>query len=171
MMKGMVLLIAVSAAISSAAGAQDTRSDIVACRDTATTGLYRRCALWLDGNSVRRGEEGLVVARPGFFTPIRLSRVVAGDSALWYAHRFEHRSRQAAFFGVIGALALAGTLSSSNCVSGGAFGCGAWDTHRGTALGLLVGGTVFSIAGVHFQVQARRAGAKAVWWNNERFAR
>src|SRR5881392_2621186 len=121
-MKRTLMLIAVSAAISTAVTPRhvagqtpDTRSDAVACRDSVSTGMYRRCALWMDGNRVRRGEDGVFVGRPGFLRPMALTRLVAGDSAMSYAALFEHRSRQSGAFLIAGgALMAAGLIVLDN---------------------------------------------------------
>src|SRR4051812_44577771 len=114
-MKRLFVLIAVSAAISTAAGAQDERSDSAACRDSAAPGMYRRCALWMEGNTVKRGEEGLVGGRWGFFIPTRLTRLVVGDSAMTYARRFETRSKQSVALVVLGGAIMAFSVSRADC--------------------------------------------------------
>jgi hypothetical protein len=173
-MKRILTLIAVSAAISTAAGAQDTRSDAVACMDSVVTGLYRRCALWIEGNRVRRGESGAVVGRPGFFRPIRMTQIVAGDSALAYARTYERRTRQSTTLLFIGGALLASAyavLDSRACTSTIVDPCDHWDNGDWIAGSLAVGGLALSIPGLVLQVKGQRAGAQAVWWNNERFAR
>jgi hypothetical protein len=173
-MKRILALVAASAAISSAAPAQDTRSDLVACRDSATAGLYRRCALWIEGRNGRRGEEGTIVGRPGFFRPVAMTRIVAGDSAQMYAMQFERRMKQATTLQFIGGALLAtavGILDSRDCQQNIIGGCDYRDNLDWVAGSLAVGGIVIAIPRMILQVKAQRAGAKAVWWNNERFSR
>jgi hypothetical protein len=175
MMRKVLVLVAASVAISTAALAQDTRSDSEACRDTASVqGLYRRCALWIDGNKVRRGEEGIVVGRPGIFSPLRMSRLVAGDSAMRYAQLFEHRSKQSGGFLFVGSALLVASevvLGSRECHVNIIGACDYRDNHDFVAGSLFVGGLGFTIPGAVLAAKARSAGARAVWWNNSRFAR
>ena len=173
-MRRILTLIAVSAAISTAAGAQDTRSDAIACADSVVTGLYRRCALWIEGNRVRRGETGAVVGRPGFFRPIPMTRIVSGDSAVAYARTFERRTRQSNTLLFIGGMMFAGAyavLDSRQCTSTLVDPCDHWDNGDWIAGSLGVGALAISIPGLILQVKAQKAGAQAIWWNNERFAR
>lgn len=174
-MKRALMLIVASATISAVASAQDTRSDIVACRDTVNApGLYRRCALRFEGGKVRRGEEGVVVAKPGFFAPLRLTQVVAGDSATAYARTFERRSRQAGAFGFAGGVLMAGALivlDRRECTENLVLGCDHHDNLDFVAAGLVIPGIGFTIAGGILQTKASRAGSRAIWWNNERYAR
>jgi hypothetical protein len=170
------MLIVASATIGSgvprsASGqAPDTRPDSEACRDSVATGMYRRCALWMEGTKVRRGQEGVVVARQTFIMPPRLSRVVAGDSALAYATLFERRSTQATSLAILGGVLVGISVANAKC--GGAYSGCAYDWgFDSPGFPLLLAGALSVGIGAHFQVRATRAGAKAVWWNNSRFAR
>lgn len=172
---GIALL---GATASSPVQAQPTAwiPDAVACADT-TPGVatYARCALLLDRPGVRRGVEATVVARPGIFSPFALSRLVVGDSAKMYAARYERSARTAQFFGLLGAaLVAAGVVyadahhASADCITG--YPCK--DTVDETVpLGLVIAGTGAFVISVPLQLQAQRAAARAVWWNNARFAR
>lgn len=169
-MRRLLVLVAASTAISTAALGQDTRPDSVACRDSAAAGLYRRCALWMEGNTVKRGEGGQVVGRWGFFIPTPLTRLVAGDSAMYYARRFERRSKQSVGLLVLGAAVMVFSVSKADC--GGTYdGCQYDYGFSSPGFNTLLAGAVLSGIGAHLQVRAMRAGARAVWWNNERFAR
>jgi hypothetical protein len=129
--------------------------------------------LWVDGGKVRRGEEGAVVGRPGFFRPMALTRVVAGDSAMSYAVLFEHRARQSNVFGIAGgALTAAGliVLARRPCQPT-FFGCDHRDNGDWVGGSLIVPGVLLGIVSGAIQVRAQRARAKAVWWNNKHFAR
>ena len=172
-MKGIVrtlMLVVASATISGGVGAQDTRPDAEACRDSVATGMYRRCALWMDGTRFRRGEEGVVVARPSFLVPAHLSQVVSGDSALAYANLFERRSKQATALAVLGGVLMAVSVANADC--GGTYNGCAYDWgFDSPGFPLLIGGAVMVGISASFQVRAVRAGAKSVWWNNARYAR
>ena len=166
----VLMLIVASAAIGTVASAQDTRPDSEACRDSVATGMYRRCALWMEGTKVRRGEEGVVVARQLFIIPPRLSRVVAGDSAVAYANLFERRSKQGTAMAILGGILVAISVANAEC--GGDYNGCAYDWgFDSPGFPLLVAGTISVGIGAHFQVRAMRSAAKAVWWNNSRFAR
>jgi hypothetical protein len=145
------------------------------CADSIGPAAYQRCALWLDGTRVRRGSDGAVVARPGFFAPARLSRVVAGDSARAYAALYERNARRSYLLGALsGALLVAAYIvaDSYDCARG-IFGVctNADDSHALATLGLTVAGAVTLVASVPFTVRATRAMGRAVWWHNARFAR
>jgi hypothetical protein len=165
----VMMLIVASATIGTMASAQDGRPDSEACRDSVATGLYRRCALWMENGRIRRGEEGVIVGRQFFIMPPRLSRVVAGDSALAYANLFERRSKQSTGMALLGgvlfgvSLASTGCDGSNSCISDWGFG--------NAGFPLLIAGTASLGIGAHLQVRALRAAAKSVWWNNSRFAR
>ena len=170
MARQVLMLIVASATIGTVASAQDTRPDSEACRDSAATGLYRRCALWMEGNKVRRGEDGVVVARQTFIIPPRLSRVVVGDSAVEYANLFERRTKQSTAMAVLGGVLMAISMANAEC--GGDYNGCAYDWgFDSPGFPLLVAGAVSVGISAHFQVRAHRAGEKAVWWNNARFAR
>jgi hypothetical protein len=166
----VLLLVVASATIGTVASAQDTRPDSEACRDSAATGLYRRCALWMEGNKVRRGEDGVVVARQAFIIPPRLSRVVVGDSALAYANLFERRSKQATAMAVLGGVLMAISVANAEC--GGDYNGCAYDWgFNSPGFPLLLAGVASIGIGAHLQARGLRAGAQAVWWNNARYAR
>lgn len=70
--------------------------------DSACT--YERCALWIDGTTVRRGAVGTVVLRDGLFRPMRLrADVDTHDSAAAWA---EKRARIGQSLGVAGLAAV-----------------------------------------------------------------
>lgn len=150
-----------------------TRAD--QCADTADAAAYARCALWVDGRSVRRGLGGDVVARPGFFRPARLTRLVAGDSARVQAARYEVNSARATLLSTAsGLLVLASLLVADS------YNCAPWefqycrnvdDSQALTASALIIGGVVTGLASVPFAIRATRAMGRAIWWHNARFAR
>jgi hypothetical protein len=170
-MKKILMLVVASAAISGTAAAQDTRSDNVACLDTtAAAGMYRRCALWMEGNKVHRGEEGTVVTRQGFFVPPHLTRFVAGDSARAYANKFERRSKQSIALFVLGGIFTGLSVAQARC--GGQYSGCAYDYgFDSPGFNMLLAGGVMAAVGGGLQVSAAKAGHRAVWWNNARFAR
>jgi hypothetical protein len=168
-LKLALVLIAASAAVSTAS-AQNTGTETAACRDSATTAMYRRCALWMDGGKVRRGEQGAVVGRRMLIIPAHLSRLVAGDSAMAYANLFERRSKQSTALVVLSGILIGISVSNAHC--GGQYSGCAYDWGFNSAgFDLLAGGVVLTGLGVHFQERANQAGTQAVWWNNARFAR
>jgi hypothetical protein len=137
---------------------------------------YQRCALWLDGRRVRRGADGAVVGEPGFFSPLRLTRLVEGDSAVMEARRFERNSTTAGVFGLLSALSLAGAwivVDSYECRRDPTVGvCTTSDDAYTTgAIAFLAGGLVSGIISGVYQRRAARAANRAVFWHNSNFAR
>jgi hypothetical protein len=137
---------------------------------------YQRCALWLDGRRVRRGADGAVVGEPGFFSPLRLTRIVEGDSALTEARRFERSTATSGVFGLLSALSLSGAwivVDSHDCRRDPTIGvCTTTDdAYTAGAIALLAGGLVSGIISGVFQRRASRAANRAVFWHNANFAR
>lgn len=137
---------------------------------------YQRCALWLDGRRVRRGVEGAIVGEPRFFSPLRLTRLVEGDSAIAQARRFERNTAVSGLFGLLSALAFAGawiTIDAYECRPDPTFGiCTTTDDAYGTgAIALLAGGLATSIVSAVAQHRARRAANRAIFWHNANFVR
>src|SRR4051812_27817207 len=126
---------------------------------------YLQCALLFDGGRVHRGAASEVILRPGFMSPMALSRVVAGDSALHYARRYERDWKRGNGF-----------LLSSVALMGGAFvlahhsSCNPYrrcdnysDAQVGAMLGMAVGGLATEIVGVRALNRASVEAARAVW--------
>ena len=129
---------------------------------------YLQCGLRYEFGKVYQGQEGLVVAKPGFFRGARLTSVVHGDSAMYYARSFERNSTRGTAFDLLGAaLFVSGWLVAEND------GCSAATPTRcdGDALPITLGisGLASSVIGAIFSKKARGAASKAVWWNNARF--
>ena len=153
---------------------QDAPAQSSECAASGAT--YVRCALWIDGQRVRRGAEGVVVGRPGFFRPLRLTQLVQGDSAVHYARGFERNTAKAGGFGLLSAaFVIAGFIVADSydcnrdeflgvCTNGD-------DDETFTALGLLAGGLVSGIVSGVFQSHARRDASRSVFWHNANFAR
>jgi len=144
-----------------------------ASADAACT--YRSCALRFEGSRLVRGVAGETVARPGFISPVRLMPHVAGDSALFYAAKYDHATTRAAWLSTSGTLAMLAGLAIAvirerSCEPSGLGSCPDGDALHVTAAGLVLGGTVATFASVPFTRQAWRLQARAVWWNNARFA-
>ena len=157
-----------------AAAAQDAATQAAEC--SASGASYVRCGLWLDGLRVRRGGEGVVVAKPGFFRPLRLTQVVQGDSAVHYARGFERNTARAGGFGLLSAaFVVAGFIvaDSYDCDRDEFIGvCTNSDDGTTVAgIGLLVGGLVSGIISGVFQQHARRDASRSVFWHNASFAR
>lgn len=155
--------------------AQDVPQPAGECA-AAAGASYVRCALWIDGQRVRRGGEGVVVGRPGFFRPLRLTRLVQGDSALHYARGFERNTARAGGFGllslgfVVGAYVVA---ASHDCDPDPVFPVcsNSDDEYVAGAVALLAGGLVSGIVSAVFQNHARRDASRSVFWNNSVYAR
>ncbi|HET9425958.1 MAG TPA: hypothetical protein VFO55_11340 [Gemmatimonadaceae bacterium] len=168
----------VAASASSSIRAQEPgpawRSDNVVCTDTTPgAGTYARCALLIDWPGIRRGVDATVVGRPGIFGPIRLQQLVVGDSARRHAASYERNARRAGLLAFVGAalvvtgLTLADTHTAASCAPG--YFCE--DTRNETpAIASVVAGTAALIFSIPFQFKSQRAMARAVWWNNARFA-
>jgi hypothetical protein len=170
-----ILILASLAAVCAGrhAAAQAAVSDAVACADSAPApGSYARCALSIDGSHVRRGAEAVTIAGPGFFKPLRLTRVVVGDSALAYAAKFEKRSKQSGVLGLLAAgLWVASDIRARDACASGHVCHAFMGEGDDVAFGLLVGSLATLAISVPFQVSGRRAMSRAIWWHNARFAR
>ena len=177
MIKRLMMLVAASAAISAAVAPRfasgQAPGDVPepeSCKGSVIPGAYHRCALLFEGNKVRRGSDGVVVAGQGLFGPPHLTELVAGDSAMRYARLFERRSKQSMALVVIGAVVMMGSTAAAEC--GGSYSGCAYDWGlKSTGFNVLLGGAVLTGVGINLQLRATRAGMKAVWWHNERFAR
>jgi hypothetical protein len=142
----------------------------------ASSADYGRCALWLDGNRLRQGKTGEVVTKTGFFSPMRLTDHVIGDSAQAYARSYTRNTRRATTLSLIGTALIAAAYivaDSYDCDPEPSFGfCTTGDdNYVFTTVALAVGGIGFTIAGVPFTLRARRHASQSVLWHNERFAR
>ena len=167
---GSTMLVAAEAAAQEAAAGPAT--------ECAANGgaAYQRCALWLDGRRVRRGVDGGVVGEPRFFSPLRLTRLVEGDSALAQARRFERNTATSGFFGLLSALSLAGAwivIDSYECRPEPTFGICTTsdDAYSAGAIAFLAGGLVTGIVSGVLQQRAARAANRAIFWHNANFAR
>jgi hypothetical protein len=166
-------LLLLATPIAAAAG-QDPAIPAAEC--SASGASYMRCALWIDGQRVKRGAEGVVVGKPGFFRPLRLTQLVQGDSAMHYARGFERNTARAGGFGLLSAAFLvAGYIvaDSYDCDRDAFLGVctNSDDESTFTAVGLIVGGIVSGIVSGVFQQHARRDASRSVFWHNARFAR
>ena len=136
---------------------------------------YQRCALWMDGRRVRRGADGAVVGEPGFFSPLRLTRLVEGDSAVAHAARFERNTAGAGLFGFLSALSFAGaviTTEAYDCEPNSLGICTNDDDAVSTGvIAFLAGGIVTGIISGVMQTRAARAANRAIFWHNSNFGR
>lgn len=141
--------------------------------DTVCT--YRTCALRFEGGRLVRGAGGETVTRPGFILPVRLTPHVLGDSALFYAAKHDRAATRAAWlsnggsFVLLAGLAIA-VIRDRGCEPFDFGSCRDGDVLHVTAAGLAIGGTVATFASIPFARQAWRLQARAVWWNNARYA-
>ena len=137
---------------------------------------YTRCALWIDGPRVRQGAEGVVIGKPGFFRPMRLTRLVQGDSALHYARGFERNTARAggfAFLSLAFGVAAYVVVDSYECNRDAFLGVCTNSDDETTlgAVALLAGSLVTGIVSAVFQNNARKDGSRSVFWNNSIYAR
>lgn len=149
---------------------------LATCSHVAGSASYRACAFWLDGNRLRRGSHGEVIARTGLFHIMPLHRHVVGDSAQAYARSFARDTRRANVLvatGVVFQAAALLVLQSYECRSDPILGyCTTQDDEYGFAsAALLLTAAGFTFASIPFTLRARRHAARAVLWHNERFAR
>jgi len=144
-----------------------------ACADTASAGSYQRCALWLEPMAkVHRGQYGEVVLKKGFFSPLALSRVVRGDSAQEYAHRYSRNMKIAGglFVGSSALVAAAAIVGASDNCDAFIFGtCG--NRANLSSTGLLFGGLALGIVGSYVVQNSGKDAQQAIWWHNARFAK
>jgi len=136
---------------------------------------YRTCALRFEESRLVRGAPGETVARPGFISPLRLVPHVSGDSALFYATKHDRAATRAAWLSNGGTAAvLAGlviaVVRDQGCTPLGFGSCRDGDALHVAAAGLVIGGSVATLVSIPFARQAWRQQARAVWWNNARFA-
>lgn len=146
------------------------------CSDSGVAGGgdYARCALWFDGRTVRQGVDGPVVAQPGLWSTLHLSRVVTGDSARAYALAYEHDMHAARTLSLIGtAFLVAGgvAIGSYDCGTRAPLGgcSNGDDVPYLTADAFLIGSAVLLAIETRLVRSATRAAAQAIWWSNARF--
>jgi hypothetical protein len=174
MTKSAILLIAFACSLSLRTA--NAQPDASCTASVAASGEYGRCALWLDGNRLKRGKSGETLTRPGFLRPMRLLDHVTGDSAQAYARSYARNTRTATTLSLIGTALLAAAYivaDSYDCDPEPSFGfcTNGDDNYVFTTIALTVGAIGFGIASAPFTLRARRHAAQAVLWHNERFAR
>lgn len=167
-----VLAGAASASSTASLAAQVPATSAVV--DTACT--YERCSLWLDRGRLVQGAQASIVARSGFFRPLRVLPLVAGDSARYYGSLYERNARRASRLGIA-----ALTLLTASMVVGLTGDCRtivALDTEYcqddasgPVAAGLLLGGYTVQIIGFTISSRGHRSLARALWWHNRQYAR
>lgn len=175
-----LMIAALAAAFGAPAFAQGETDSVAVtptCSDSVRPGAtYARCALWLDGSSLRRGSDTALVARASFFRSLRLSPYLLGDSARAYARLYERDVRRAnllyaASLVVTGAAVI--LLNSYHCRPEPPFGiCANNDNLYVIGTGVLLGaGFGFAFGSIPFTARAQRAAARALWWHNANFGR
>jgi hypothetical protein len=170
MKKVIAAFVAVLSSAATARG-QSAAPPNLCAEPVPAAGTYTTCALWMDARGIRKGVDGALLEKPGFFKPVALTRVVIGDSAKAYAATFDRRMKQGFILSTIGAVLTGvgvGLLSSHECHRD-SFGYCTDD--RLVEGGLIVAGAAFIVVSVPVQLSAQRAGAKSIFWNNARFAR
>ena len=166
------LAASVAAAVLLTAYAESARGQ-AAGADTVCT--YMSCALRFEGRHLVRGVGGETVTRSGFIAPLRLEQHVVGDSALFYAGKHDRAATRAAWlsnggaFAMLAGLAIA-VIRDRGCEPFNFESCRDGDALHVTSTGLVIGGTVATFASFPFVRQAWSLQARAVWWNNARFA-
>jgi hypothetical protein len=145
-----------------------SRADSSCASTESLPARYVGCALWIDEmGGIRRGQAGLVIARPGPIRPIRLEEIVSGDSARWYARRYQ-RSMQASKGLHLTGLALSvGSLVYALIEHNKLqfpLSRDASNSSKAATAGFLSGIVIAS--GFSYPRRAREAKAKAIWWHN-----
>src|SRR5262245_4800449 len=98
-----LMISAVTAAFSApvlAQGGPESVTVAPSCSDSVGSGIYARCALWLEGRSLRRGTDAVPIARHGLFWPVRLTPYLMGDSARSYGQVYDRNARRANVLGL-----------------------------------------------------------------------
>jgi hypothetical protein len=137
---------------------------------------YARCALWLDGLTLRRGADGEAMSKGGLFGPMKLEMHLEGDSARSYARAYYRNAKRANFlnWGAV-VFELAGLIvaRSYRCDPDPVFHyCTRTDdSYTMGSFALLFGGMTMQLASLPFANRARSQAAKAVLWHNAKFAR
>jgi hypothetical protein len=164
---GLPLTLAVSFTAPAASRAQEpTASPTATCAD-ATPGSYDSCALFLDGRRLKQGVQGAVVATPGFWKPLPLTAAVGGDSALFYARRFERNAlRGDATSVATGLLMVGGLFVTRPCRFNST--CGSRFLTGGS---MMLSGSLLGIVSLTLQRHAESDAARAIWFNNSRYSR
>ena len=131
---------------------------------------YDRCAVWLDGTSLRQGSASTVVLRDSFLRSMRLAAFVGGsDSATVWATRFESRASTGNTMSTIGLAAiLVGFGTQYLRVRNRA--PGVIDDANALEASLVFGGAAAFIGGTFVRSAAERQRGRAIWWYNRRFA-
>jgi hypothetical protein len=124
---------------------------------------YVDCALWFDRGHLRRGAQGDVVGRDGL-VPVPLRSMVTGDSAQFYAFRYEQDRWIALPFVSGGMIALATSLvlERRRCKT---VGCSNAGSYHAAKIWFITGMSLDFIS-VPFTSASRRAGNRATWWHN-----
>ena len=135
------------------------------CAD-AKPGSYDNCALFLDGRQLKQGVQGAIVATPGFWKPLPLTAAVGGDSARFYARRFERNAfRGDAARLATGLLMAGGLFVTRPCRFNST--CGSRFVTGGS---MILSGSLLGLVSLSFQHHAESHAARAVWFNNSRLA-
>src|SRR5262249_50562120 len=108
------------------------------------------------------------VARPGFWKPLPLTAAVGGDSARFYARRFERTTVRADMATVgTGLLVVGGLFLTRPC----RFAANCSVARLETSGGMKISGVVFGMVSKALHQNAESDAARALWWNNSRFSR
>jgi hypothetical protein len=157
------------------AGGQGMSAGPVICETTSIQERFAHCALWIDkADGVRRGDSGILIGRSTFFRSLSLEALVTGDSARWYARRYQSSVRSARWFQLIGATLSVGAFAYAQSkrieliqlpmVSGNR-----GRTSPGVTAAFLAGLVIST--GFHYPGVARASKIKAIWWHNRELLR
>ena len=125
---------------------------------------YERCALLFDGNLLRRGSKGEVIAKEGL-TPMPLRDIVVGDSAKFYAGRYEEDAWIASTLGRMSTAAFVSAFVGQKTLGCHSFLCINGAKGHGVRV-VAVSAASLAVLSLPFSAGAKRHGARAVWWNN-----
>src|SRR5262249_35803113 len=126
------------------------------------------CALFLAGRRLKQGSQGAVVATSGFWRPLPLTANVGGDSAVYYARRFERNDFRAGMVSAsTGVLVLSGLLLTRPCRFHSDCGSGRFVTGGS----MIISGTILGMFSKALHHDAERDATRALWWNNARYSR
>ena len=131
---------------------------------------YERCAVWLDGRSLRKGSASNVVLRDGFLRSMRLAAFVGGsDSATAWATKFESRAKTGNTMAAIGLAAMVVGFGTQY-LRVRHRPAGVIDDGNAFEASLVFGGALTFAGGSLVRATAERHRGRAIWWYNRRFS-
>jgi len=169
-MSTLALMLGASAAHAQALAAPLHGTSNPACGDFTTAPPNAVCPLILVNHTVRRGNDGYAIARPGFFRPMPLAGIVRGDSARNSALAYEHEARVASWLTFTGQAMLLGAGAvafSYRCGVHHLHGCSNDPTPYEIGVAALAGGALATLlVEIPIRRSAWQSAADAIWWHN-----